>query len=557
MDELFDICDESGQPTGETVERSVAHRDGIMHRTAHIWIIREFEGKKQVLLQKRSMIKDSFPGCLDTSSAGHIQAGDEPLDSALRELAEELGIHANHGDLKFIGTFRISFEKEFHGSLFRDEEVAFVHVYEKLIDIESLQLQKEELESVCWQDYEEVLAAVKQHDSRYCVPPGGLEMIGRYLGYNADEIYLAVNNALNEVSVDDNLSVVPDQDAITVPASGKTLYITPETEGIDYRSVLGHVLQMVSIGDVLAKIQAGTQYVVQIPAEFQELYESGEYFIMQNQKTKKMWPTLMKISENGKNQVVTPLPITEQGFVQGNPIQDLAGGYHNMLMQQQMARLTAMVEETYRAVERIEHGQMDDRIGLLVAGKNGLMLALSMPEGDERTMQINSSRQNLLVAQGQIGQTLQRRAEEFEALSKVTSIRFFRELTRSGYLAGKDREVSEMQEYYDLYLQATKLIAGSYAITGDMRTAEETFHIGEKFMRSLDFSRVKSIEYAHGKMEDMFYSNPVAFVEAERTVCLEEAKDYDYVALEVSGEKLLEVLSSGGSEEIPEESIEQ
>ena len=39
--ELFDIVDENGIPTGETVERSVAHKQGICHRAAHIWIVRE------------------------------------------------------------------------------------------------------------------------------------------------------------------------------------------------------------------------------------------------------------------------------------------------------------------------------------------------------------------------------------------------------------------------------------------------------------------------------------------------------------------------------------
>ena len=78
--ELFDIVDENGNPTGEVIERRKAHAEGIRHRTAHIWIVREKEGRIQVLLQKRSADKDSFPGRFDTSSAGHIKAGDEPLD---------------------------------------------------------------------------------------------------------------------------------------------------------------------------------------------------------------------------------------------------------------------------------------------------------------------------------------------------------------------------------------------------------------------------------------------------------------------------------------------
>ena len=94
--EIFDVIDKDGNPTGETVTRERAHAEGIPHRTAHIWILRKKEGRIQVLLQKRSKNKDSFPGMFDTSSAGHIQAGDEPLESALRELMQ----HRNSSTLQ-------------------------------------------------------------------------------------------------------------------------------------------------------------------------------------------------------------------------------------------------------------------------------------------------------------------------------------------------------------------------------------------------------------------------------------------------------------------------
>ena len=63
--EIFDIVDAQGNPTGERVERNRAHTEGIRHRTAHIWVLREREGRYQVLLQKRSQNKDSFPGRYD------------------------------------------------------------------------------------------------------------------------------------------------------------------------------------------------------------------------------------------------------------------------------------------------------------------------------------------------------------------------------------------------------------------------------------------------------------------------------------------------------------
>lgn len=132
--EIFDIVDEKGIPTGETIERTQAHEKGVRHRTAHIWIVREQDGKAQLLLQKRSAEKDSFPERFDTSSAGHIQAGDEPEESAIRELHEELGIRAAKEDLTFAGCFDIQYEKEFYGKMFRDNEVAFVYMYTKYVD---------------------------------------------------------------------------------------------------------------------------------------------------------------------------------------------------------------------------------------------------------------------------------------------------------------------------------------------------------------------------------------------------------------------------------------
>ena len=179
--ELFDVIDSKGNPAGQIVSREKAHAEGIPHRTAHIWIIRKKEGKVQILLQKRSQNKDSFPGKFDTSSAGHIQAGDEPLESALRELKEELGISATPDQLHFAGTFPISFAKEFHGKMFRDEEIAFVYIYQEPVNTAELVLQTEEVEEVQWFDLEEVYEQCGKRREIFCVPEGGLGVVRSYL----------------------------------------------------------------------------------------------------------------------------------------------------------------------------------------------------------------------------------------------------------------------------------------------------------------------------------------------------------------------------------------
>lgn len=181
--ELFDIVDENGVPTGETVERSEAHANDILHRTAHVWVVRVKDGKPQVLLQKRAAGKESFPGCYDTSSAGHIHAGDEPLDSALREFEEELGVKADASDLSYAGMFHTHYEKTFRIKPFRDNEITFVYVYDKPVDIEALTLQAEEVESVRWFDVDYVKEMIgPPRDERFCVPQEGFGLVLKWLG---------------------------------------------------------------------------------------------------------------------------------------------------------------------------------------------------------------------------------------------------------------------------------------------------------------------------------------------------------------------------------------
>lgn len=177
--EYLDIVDELGRPTGEICERTQAHALGLRHRTVHIWVVDK--AKHLVLLQKRAMHKDSFPGRFDTSSAGHMQAGDEPLVSAVRELGEELGIHAAPEELEFVDTFRIQYEMEFYGKPFRDNEVSFVYVYSRPVDIAALTLQREELECVEWFDPDFVHEEICKHNRKFCVPRDGLDIVRKYL----------------------------------------------------------------------------------------------------------------------------------------------------------------------------------------------------------------------------------------------------------------------------------------------------------------------------------------------------------------------------------------
>ena len=179
--EYLDVCGENGRPTGEIVERDEAHRNGILHRTSHVWVIREEDGEYQVLLQRRSLKKESFPGMFDASSAGHIPAGDDPRRSAVREMGEEIGLYAQPEELAFAGMFRCSYESVFHGRMFRDNEVRFAYVFREPVAAEHLKLQESEVDEVRWFPLKTVEEEVRSGSDRICVSREGLETLMRYL----------------------------------------------------------------------------------------------------------------------------------------------------------------------------------------------------------------------------------------------------------------------------------------------------------------------------------------------------------------------------------------
>lgn len=175
--ELLDIVNEYGIPTGKTVEREIAHRYGVRHRTAHVWIFRISNKTPQVLLQKRSLNKDSYPGCYDISSAGHILAGEGYQESALRELKEELGVNATADELIYCGERRFEFREIFHKHEFWDNQVSNIYLLYRDMDVVDFTIQKSEIDAILWTDLEACINMVKQAKAPNCIHTGELKMI--------------------------------------------------------------------------------------------------------------------------------------------------------------------------------------------------------------------------------------------------------------------------------------------------------------------------------------------------------------------------------------------
>lgn len=178
MIEYLDIVDENGEPTGEVTDREKAHREGIRHRTAHLWLLRKnTDGRIQVLLQRRSPEKSSYPDCFDISSAGHIPAGVDYITSALRELKEELGVTASPEKLIPCGMRTITADEVFFGREFHDRQISKIFILWTDIEENGFTLQKEEVSEVRYMYLDECIEAVRNNTIKHCIVPEELLMV--------------------------------------------------------------------------------------------------------------------------------------------------------------------------------------------------------------------------------------------------------------------------------------------------------------------------------------------------------------------------------------------
>ena len=90
-EEFFDLIDdETGRIIGRATRRECHGNPRLLHRSVRIAVCHP-DGHS-MLLQKRSMGKDIFPGRWDMAVGGHVDSGETPDLAAVREMREELGM---------------------------------------------------------------------------------------------------------------------------------------------------------------------------------------------------------------------------------------------------------------------------------------------------------------------------------------------------------------------------------------------------------------------------------------------------------------------------------
>ncbi|NJD55746.1 MAG: NUDIX domain-containing protein [Nitrospirae bacterium] len=134
MEESYEIIDMSGRVLG-IAPRSAFHANpSLIHRVVHVLV---FNHRGELLLQKRSVLKDIEPGKWDSSVGGHVNIGEDIRSAAEREMREELGIavssfsylydyvFSNQQETELVSTFSCIYEGSFRINNEEIDEIRF------------------------------------------------------------------------------------------------------------------------------------------------------------------------------------------------------------------------------------------------------------------------------------------------------------------------------------------------------------------------------------------------------------------------------------------------
>ncbi len=162
-DEMLFVVDEDNNPV-EPMPRSIVHAQGLWHRTTSVWVMNH---QKLILCDRRSIMKENDPEMWEANFGGHMAPGEDYLDNAVTELAEEIGIKARKEDLREFGICKSDRSHSFEGN--------FVLLWDG--NTKDLKLEEEEVEEVAWFEVGELRKIFGREDDDWVIQGHELEVL--------------------------------------------------------------------------------------------------------------------------------------------------------------------------------------------------------------------------------------------------------------------------------------------------------------------------------------------------------------------------------------------
>ena len=142
------------------MDRETVHKDQLWHAVVHVWII---NSKGELLLKLRSPDVELSPNVWDVSIGSHVKPGENPIDAALRCLAEKLHLPESKDNLKHL--FNVLCANPLPDGTHHNV-LGHVFLVQRDIDLKTMTIDSPEIGELKWVPFMQLLTDMGNEETR-------------------------------------------------------------------------------------------------------------------------------------------------------------------------------------------------------------------------------------------------------------------------------------------------------------------------------------------------------------------------------------------------------
>lgn len=320
--------------------------------------------------------------------------------------------------------------------------------------------------------------------------------------------------------------------------------LKPEKAKFYIVQILQHLDFAADIITDLAASAEGTEFVVRMPKLIQEGLDSGAYKLMTKQTGEICAEVLQKSATSNRMVVKQKLEIVERAKDTAINTNNLTADLANIAIQQQMAEISAQLDEVISLARSIEQGQQNDRFALIDAAEESLRLAAVTEDEANRLSHIHKAQHDLVLGANQIAREISKQLQSAEGVPEsdaaITVKMFF---TRGNYFDKMNKWFDGVQESFEILEKAYGLLALCAIATDEPGSIDALLEGFASKIEGMDTKKLLSMRNLHPEVDfsHEWFANPMSYISTRK----EDAKliaDGGYIDVTVTGHALMEAI---------------
>lgn len=125
MKDILNVVNEDDEIIGQRTREDI-HKEGLLHREITVCFVTP---DNKVIFQHRAKNKETYPDLLDSTVGGHVEIGDNYIDTAIKETKEKTGLSLQKEDFIFMRRGRGKSEDEVTGKINNVIREVYIYIF--------------------------------------------------------------------------------------------------------------------------------------------------------------------------------------------------------------------------------------------------------------------------------------------------------------------------------------------------------------------------------------------------------------------------------------------